>query len=177
MDNMIERIHGNTTWAIVLAILLIIVGILAMSTPVVAGVSVALMVGWLLVFGGVLQIVFALTARAGFLAVIIGILTVAAGGYMVYNPAVAIASLVMFLALYLLISGITEVFVAFAARPARGWGWLLFNAVISIALGGLMFTQFPVTGALAIGILLGFKLLFTGFMTLMIAMTVRKALK
>lgn len=177
MDNLIDRIRKNTTWAIVLGILLIIGGGFAMSTPVLAGASVALMVGWLFVFGGVAQILFAITARAGIMAIIIGVLTLLAGGYMAFNPAVAVASLVLFLALYLLLSGISEVVIALAARPADGWGWLLFNAIVSIVLGGLMFTQFPVTGAMAIGFLLGFKLLFTGLMMLMLAMTVRKALK
>ena len=81
------------------------------------------------------------------------------------------------LALYLLLSGISEAIIAFAARPDAGWGWLLFNAIVSIALGGLMFSEFPVKGVLAIGILLGFKLLFTGFMMITLAFTVRKAIK
>ena len=148
-----------------------------MSTPVLAGASVALLVGWLFVFSGAMQIVFSITAKAGIMALMVGILTLLAGGYMVMNIEVAVASLVIFLALYLLLSGVSEAIIAFAARPQDGWGWLLFNAIASIALGALMFTQFPVAGAMAIGILLGIKLFVTGFMMLMLAMTVRRALK
>ena len=177
MDTLIDRIRKNTTWAIITGILLIIGGVLAMSSPIFAGAAVALMVGWLLLFSGIMQVIFAITAKAGIMAIILGLLTGLAGGYMIANPDVAIASLVLFLALYLLLSGISEAIIAFAARPEPGWGWLLFNALVSIVLGGLMFTQFPVTGALAIGFLLGFKLLFTGFMMVTLAFTVRKALK
>lgn len=177
MDTIIDRIHKNTTWAIVIGVLLMIGGIFAMATPVLAGMSVALMVGWLLAFGGVFQTLFAFRARAGVLAIILGLLTLAAGVYMILNPGVALATLVLFMAIYLLLSGVSEAILAFSARPEPGWGWLLFNAVTSLLLGGLMFTQFPVAGALAIGILLGLKLLFTGLMMIMIAVSVRKATK
>ena len=177
METIIERIRKNTTWAIIVGIVLIIGGIIAMVSPVIAGISVALMVGWLLAIGGVFQVLFAFRARAGFLAIVLGLLTLAAGVYMILNPEVAIATLVMFMAIYLLLSGISEAIIAFAARPEEGWGWLLFSAITSILLGGLMFTQFPVAGAMAIGILLGLKLLFTGLMMLMIGMKVRKVTK
>ncbi|MEE4174116.1 MAG: DUF308 domain-containing protein [Xanthomonadales bacterium] len=177
METIIDRIHRNTSWAIVIGVLLIVGGVIAMASPVIAGMSVALMVGWLLAFGGVFQTLFAFRAKAGVLAIILGLLTLAAGVYMILNPGVAVATLVLFLAIYLLLSGISEVIIALSARPADGWGWLLLNAIASILLGGLMFTQFPVAGAMAIGILLGLKLLFTGLMMVMIATTVRKATK
>lgn len=177
METMIDRVRKNSTIAILFGILLIVAGIAAMATPVVAGLSVALVVGWLLVFGGVVQIAFAFAANAGFWAIVWSLLTLGAGIYMVMNPGVALASLVMLLAIYLLLTGIAEAITAFAARPASGWGWLLFGAITSIALGGLMFTQFPVAGAMALGFLLGFKLLFSGLTLLMLALTVRKATK
>lgn len=177
MDTIIDRIRSNTTWAIVIGVLLIIGGIVAMLSPVVAGMSVALMVGWLVIFGGVLQGIFAFRAKAGIMAIIVGLLTLAAGIYLIMNPGVAIATLVLFMAIYLVVSGIGEAIMAFSARPEDGWGWVLFSAVTSIMLGGLMFTQFPVAGAMAIGILLGLKLLFFGLMLLMIGFKVRKVTK
>ena len=177
MDTIIDRIRKNTTWAIIVGVLLIIGGIVAMLSPVLAGMSVALMVGWLFIFGGILQVIFAFRAKAGILAIIIGLLTLAAGVYMIMNPGVAIATLVLFMAIYLVVSGISEAIMAFSARPEDGWGWVLFSAVTSILLGGLMFTQFPVAGAMAIGILLGLKLLFFGLMLVMISFKVRKVTK
>jgi uncharacterized membrane protein HdeD (DUF308 family) len=177
METIIDRIRKNTTWAIVIGVLLIIGGIIAMLSPVIAGMSVALMVGWLFIFGGILQVIFAFRAKAGFVAIIVGLLTLAAGVYMIMNPGVAIASLVLFMAIYLIVTGIAEAIMAFSARPEDGWGWVLFSAVTSVLLGGLMFTQFPVAGAMAIGILLGLKLLFFGLMLVMIAFKVRKVTK
>lgn len=177
MDTLIDRIRKNATWALVLGVLLIIGGIAAMTSPLLAGSAVALMVGWLLLISGVFQVLFAFWAKAGVMALVLGVLTTLAGGYLVANPGVAIASLVMFLALYLLLSGVSEAVLAFAARPEAGWGWLLFNAVVSILLGAVMFFQFPLTGAIALGLLLGFKLLATGLVTVVLSMTVRKALK
>lgn len=177
METIVERVRKNSGLAILAGILLIMVGILAMGSPLVAGLSVAVMVGWLLLFGGISQTLFAIKAKAGIWAIIMGLLTLLAGLYMVSNPGVALASLVMLLAIYLVLSGIAEMILALAARPAEGWGWALVNAIVSFLLGIMIWSQFPLAGALAIGIVLGLKMLFSGLMLLSIGLTVRKAAK
>ena len=49
-------------------------------------------------------------------------------------------------------------------RPGSGWGWMLTGGVVSIGLGVMIWSQFPLSGAWAIGILVGIKLLFIGLM-------------
>jgi uncharacterized membrane protein HdeD (DUF308 family) len=176
MDTFTDSIKKNSTLAIVVGILLIVVGFMAMGAPLIAGLSVALMVGWLFLLGGIVKTIFAVKSRAGFLAIIWGVLTLLAGLYMIGNPGVTLASLVLLLAIYLILSGVSEAILAFAARPQAGWGWALFSAIVSFALGIMIWAQFPITGALAIGILLGIKLLFSGLTLLMTGVAVRKAI-
>ena len=47
-------------------------------------------------------------------------------------------------------------------EPEAGWGWMTFNGVVTIALGWMILKGWPVSGAWAIGILVGIRLLFSG---------------
>ena len=46
-------------------------------------------------------------------------------------------------------------------------GWFIFAGAVSILLGVLLWAQFPLSGAWALGILLGIKLLFIGLIMIM----------
>lgn len=172
-----EQVKKNTGMTIAMGVLVMVMGVFAMASPFIAGVSIAMVVGVFLILGGIGQTVFAVKAGTGLFTIILGVLTVIAGGYMVSNPAAALASLTIFLAAYLIVSGIFEAIVAFQARPAARWGWALFSGLLSILLGGMIWSQFPLSGAWAIGILLGVRL-FTGGLTLMMFGTAaRSAIK
>ncbi len=66
---------------------------------------------------------------------------------------------------------------SFQIRPADGWGWALFSGILSIVLGAMFWAQAPLSGALAIGILIGIRLLFSGLTLLMFGLAVRGAAK
>ncbi|GMR06789.1 MAG: HdeD family acid-resistance protein [Gammaproteobacteria bacterium] len=172
-----EGIKKNAGTAITMGIILLIMGIFSMGSPLIAGISIAMMVGGLLVVGGIGQLVFAFKTGLGFFAIIMGVLTVFMGGYMLSNPGVALASLTIFLAAYLIVSGISESIASFKARPANGWAWALFSGILSVILGVMIWGQFPLSGAWAIGILIGVRLLFSGMSLLMLGLAARSATK
>jgi len=177
MQNMnspfLEEIKKNSGLTIAIGIIVLLMGFLAMGSPLIAGLSVALMVGVMLIIGGIGQLVFAVKAGKGIFAIIIAILMIIVGGYMILNPASSLASLTIFLAAYLIVSGIFEALLAFQVKPAKGWGWELFNGIISILLGAMIWNQFPISGAWAIGILFGVKLLFSGWTLIMFGLAAR----
>lgn len=177
METMLDGIKRNTGFTIFAGILTLVAGFLAMGAPFIAGLSVAVMVGVMLVFGGLTQIVFAFRTKAGFLAIVVGILAVLAGGYMVMNPGIALASLTMVLAMFLIFSGIMEIILAFQAKPAEGWGWALFSAIMTLILGIMIWRQFPLSGTFAIGILVGLKLVFSGMTLMTLGFAARSAAK
>jgi len=168
-----EGIKKNSGTAITMGIILLIMGALAMGTPIVAGASVVLAIGILLVIGGIGQLIFTFKAGMGLLAIILAVLTVIMGGYMVANPAIALASLTLFLAAYLIVSGISEAMAAFKARPAKAWAWALFSGILSVILGVMIWGQFPLSGAWAIGILIGVRLFFSGMSLLTLGLAAR----
>ena len=173
----LDDIRKNSGLTIAMGVIVLLMGLLAIGSPFMAGLSIAMVVGILFIIGGIGQTIFAFKAGTGLFTIIIGVLTVVAGGYMVSNPAAALATLTIFLAAYLIVSGIFEVLMAFQAKPAAGWGWALFSGLLSILLGVMIWSQFPLSGAWAIGILLGIRLFTGGLSLMMFGMAARSAVK
>ena len=169
----LDAIKKNTGLTIAAGVVMLLMGIFAMASPLVAGKSLVVMIGILLVIGGVSHLLFGFMLRGGLFSIILGILTVIAGGYMVSNPGSGLGTLTIFLAAYLIVSGIFEVILAFQIKPAQGWGWELFSGVLSVILGLMIWNQYPLSGEWAIGILLGIKLFFSGLTLLMFGMAAR----
>ena len=172
-----ERVRENAGLAIGLGIFILLMGLIALASPVIAGLSVALVVGFLLIVSGIAQLVFAFKAGEGLWPWILGILTLLSGLYMSANVGVAAATLTIFLMAYLLASGISEVILALQVRPMSGWGWTLVSGALSIILGFMIWGQFPVSGVMAIGVFLGVKMLFTGLTLIMLGSSARKAVQ
>jgi len=172
-----QEIKKNSGLTIAMGAILVLMGFLAMGAPLVAGLSVTMMVGITLIIGGIGQLVFAIKTGKGFLTMVIGVLTVILGGYMLSNLGVALASLTIFLSIYLIVSGILEAMMAFQIRPAKGWGWALFSGFTSVLLGAMIWSQYPLSGAWAIGILLGVRLIFSGWTLIMFGASVRSTAK
>lgn len=165
---------GSPGAAIFTGILLILLGCMALGTPILMGMSVAIMVGVSLIIGGISLLVFGFRAGLGIWPYVFGLLAVVTGIYLTMNPAVAAATLTMFVCGYLLFAGFSEVALAFQIKPREGWGWMLFNGVLSIILSAMLWSQFPLSGPMAIGILIGIKLLFSGVAVMMLGFAAKK---
>ena len=161
--NMVKK---DSTMVIVLGVVTVILGVLAMMAPMLAGAMVTLMVGILLIAAGIARTIFAFKCKSwgkGILVFLLGLLTLLVGFFIVARPGVGLLSLTLFLVAYLIVDGIFEIVEAFDLKPIRGWGWMLFGGIVSILLGIMIWRQWPVSGAWAIGILFGIKLVFAGF--------------
>lgn len=160
-----NAVKKDSTALLILGIVTIVLGVLAMMAPMMAGAAVALLVGFLLIAGGIMRTIFAFKCKSwgkGIIVFLLGLLTLLVGLYMVARPGLALASLTLFLAAYFMVDGIFEVIQAFDLKPLQGWGWMLFGGSVSILLGFMIWRQWPLSGAWAIGILVGIKLIFAG---------------
>jgi uncharacterized membrane protein HdeD (DUF308 family) len=81
---------------------------------------------------------------------------------MIAHPVLQLSFLTLAMALYFIVAGIFEAISALGVRPLRGWGWILVGGLLSVLLGGLIWTQWPLSGAWAIGVLVGIKVMFLG---------------
>jgi uncharacterized membrane protein HdeD (DUF308 family) len=174
---LLGTIKGNAGVAVGVGIALIVAGALAIFAPFIAGLSVMLVIGMLMLIGGIALCLLAFRVGAfgqGLPLLLMGALMVFAGLYVFSHPVAALASMTLVLAAYLVVTGVVELFAGFNARPERGWGWMVFTAVITLVLGIMLWRQFPVSGVWAIGTLFGIKLILNGLSMTSIGMAVRR---
>jgi uncharacterized membrane protein HdeD (DUF308 family) len=134
--------------------------------PMMAGMAVSVTVGILILVAGIARTMYAFKADSfgqGILKFLFGGLMILVGLTMLTRPLTGLASLTLVLIVFFLMDGIFEIVAAFKVKPEKGWGWLLFGGIVSAALAIMIWRQWPVSGAWAIGILLGIRMMFAGF--------------
>ena len=148
-----------------LGILVAVLGILSIAAPQFSGKTLSVVIGVLLIFGGIGRTLFSWIAPSwgsAILRAFVGILTVIAGFYMLTQPDVGSQALAMVLIVYLIVDGVTSLIMALRMPPVVSGGWMVLGSLASILLGVLMWMQWPVSGELAVGVLVGIKLLMDG---------------
>jgi len=170
-------VKKSVGWSIGLSILMILAGCLAIAVPQAAGIAVNLLVAWLLVFSGAAHLVFAWHTRtAGGVVweLLLGILYIYVGAYLLFRPVAGLASLTLALAIYLFAKGVLELILSFRLRPMPGSGWLLFDGIITLILGGMIWRTWPSSTEWVVGTLVGISMLFSGISRLMISLAARR---
>ena len=176
-DTALETVKRASGWSIALGILMIVAGVLAIISPAVAGVFAVYIIAWSAIFNGIVQVVYGFRAHSGgriFLEVILGLLYIVAGGFILWHPLGGLLALTLVIACFLLIYGVFAAVLAFQLRPHKGWGWVLFDAIITILLGFLNWRHWPMNTEWVVGTLLGVSFIASGVSRLMLSMAVRK---
>ncbi|MGB9339904.1 MAG: DUF308 domain-containing protein [Polyangiales bacterium] len=177
-QEMLGTIKRHAGVGMAVGVLVVVAGILALLSPLVAGISVAIAVGVLIVASGLSRMFLAFKMGSfghGLLVFLLGLLSIVIGGYMLSRPGMALATLTLVLAVYFVVDGIFQSIWAFRLRPIKGWGWSLFSGVVSLALGIMIWRQFPVSGIWAVGTLAGIHMVFGGSSVASVCATARKA--
>ena len=159
-------------WQIAWGVLLVIAGFLAVLMPGIAALATALVFAWLLIFSGGFEIGYAFHTRAlhGFgWRLASGILTLLLGIAILVVPLAGVASLALLVGAFLLLGGISRVALSMRLRPQRGWGWVLFDGILSIVLAILIAIGWPQSSLAIIGLLTGFTLISTGVWRIVLA--------
>lgn len=89
-------------------------------------------------------------------------------------PVPGIASLALFLSAYLLMDAYGSFSLAHTLYPAKGWGWVLFNSLTSLALALLFIIGWPANSIMLLGIFIGVSLLFDGWALIAVALAMKK---
>lgn len=179
-QEMLGTIRRHAGIGTAVGILIVVAGILALLSPLVAGLAIAMTVGVLLVASGISRLVLAFRMGSfghGLLVFLLGVLAIFIGGYMVSRPGMALGTLTLVLAVYFAVDGVFQIVWAFRLRPIKGWGWSLFSGIVSLALGVMIWRQFPVSGVWAVGTLAGIQMVFGGSSVASICAAARGAAK
>jgi uncharacterized membrane protein HdeD (DUF308 family) len=164
----------NKRWFIVLGILLIILGVAAISFPLFTTITAKIALGWLFLIGGVVQIAHAFSTRkwSEFLFdLLIGLLYLLVGGWLAVFPLAGVLTLTVLVAALFIAQGVIEAVMAFRMRPHAGWVWLLIGSIAAFAVGVLILVHLPSSAVWAIGLLVGIRLIMSGWAYLLLPMS------
>lgn len=169
-------VKKSVAWSIGLSVVMIAAGILAIASPMAAGIAVSIFVAWLLIVSGCVHLVFAWHTRStrGFVwELLLGFLYIFIGSYLFTRPSVSLASLTIALAIYLFVEAILEFVMGFTLRPLPGSGWLLLDGIITLILAVMIWSTWPSSSTWVIGTLVGISMLFSGLSRLMLSLAAR----
>lgn len=166
--------------SIALAILLIFFGFLALAAPFAASTGVALAIAWLIVFSGIVQFAHAFQTQGvgrTIWKLMVATLYVAVGIYFLVHPFRGVAALTLALGIFFVFEGVFDLVEYFRSRHLSGSGWVLFDGVITLFLGLLIWKHWLRSSFWVAGTLVGISMMMTGITRLMTGLAVRRAVK
>ena len=168
-------LRKSSFWLLVLGALLIVVGLVAIGASFIATLATVVVLGFLLMIGGAVEIVDSFLGRGwrGFwLHLLTGILYLVLGFLMVQRPLATAAIFTLMLAAALFVGGLFRIIVALSER-FYGWGWVLLNGIITLVLGILIWQEWPQAAYWVIGLFVGIDMLLDGWSLVITVLTVR----
>jgi uncharacterized membrane protein HdeD (DUF308 family) len=155
-------------WLMVAGWLALLVGVVSIAVPVIASVTMAIFVGWVLLGSGIAAAIYAISHRAP-LRGLEALVALAAGFYLLVFPLHGTVTLTFVLAVWFFASGVFSLAYALQWRGVPGWWLSALGGVSSVILGFLIAASLPSSAAWAIGLLVGINLVFWGVRALLAA--------
>lgn len=164
----------SSTWWIIGGALSVLASFFAFAKPFGATLTAELLAGWGFLFVGILQLISIFTVEGAgnkILALLWGALSTWLGISLLQNPLAGILSLTLAVGIMFLAMGIARLFFAFSVRGSGAFAALIFSAMISMLLGGMVLYYYPGGTPWFLGTLLAVELLFNGIGMIMLGAT------
>src|SRR5271169_956179 len=169
-------VKKRSTWSIFMGAITAVLGLFLILYPLATATITTVLLGWVLIFVGIAQFVFALhsqTVGNFFLKVLLGALYGITGVALAFFPFEGVEALTGLLGTLLLVQAGLLTATAFQVKPLDGWGWLLADAIASLCMGILILARWPSSSVWAIGTLVGVAVLMGGISRIVIASKIR----
>lgn len=156
------------------SIILLLLGVVGIVLPQFMSMAIAWFIGWLLLAAGIILLFITwygfrerwIVWLKPFVLIVIGLL-------ILFNPIAGAAALGLMLGIYFLLDGFAGVAFAWELRPSPGWGWLMLNGLMSLALAAIFILGWPFTTAWLVGLLVGISLFIDGLTLLMLGLAAK----
>ena len=160
-------------WWLIAGALSIAGGVLALANPLAATLTATLLAGWTFILVGVLTLVSAVSDQgwgARILAIILGVLVVLLGINLIGQPLSGTIALTIGVACMLLAVGVFRIILGFRTNFSRlRWSMILSGAV-SIILSVMIFSDFPQSALVVLGVFLAVELISNGVSLIVLAL-------
>ena len=177
---LLERLSQRWRSTLALGIVSAIAGVVAIVVPATASVAVALFIGWVLVFGAIVQLFDAFSAGETsrmVLRLVLALLMAVAGIYLLVAPLHGTITLTVVLAAWFIATGLMRLLAAYRDRGTPAAGTMGVSGGLSLILGVLVALELPSSSGWAIGLLVGVDFLCFGWVLIVLALGARKARK
>jgi uncharacterized membrane protein HdeD (DUF308 family) len=166
------------TFLTVEAIVLLLLGAVAIFMPLVAGIATTIFLGWLLLLGGVVGLISTFGSRGmpGFVwSLLSALLALFAGILLISSPVRGLFSVTLVLIAFFLADGLVTVLFAISHRAQLigRWTWILTSGVVTIVLAIIILAGLPTSAAWALGIIIGVDMVMAGASLLAMGSTLR----
>ena len=171
----LRQLHRCWCWFLTLGSLLIIVGMFAIAYPVAATLTTLEIFGYLLLFGGVLEIIngiYAIRRGGFFIHLMCGLLYMLLGGIIVEHPGMSAEIYTLIMAIFFVALGAGRIGFALS-NQFPGKGWTLLNGVITLILGIMIWRRLPASALWVIGTFVGIELIFNGWSWVMLGLAAK----
>ncbi len=162
----LEETRAKWGWFVALGVLLLIFGGIAFGNLLIATVASVYLVGWLMLFSGVIEIIHAFGVKSWgrfFYWLLSGLLYAVAGFFAFYNPLLASAVLTFLLAVALVAAGLLRLWVGWEHRAEKGSGWIIAAGIVTLLVGILIALRWPANSLWVLGLFLAIDLIFQGW--------------
>jgi uncharacterized membrane protein HdeD (DUF308 family) len=148
-------------------LVLVVLGLLAIAVPPLAGLAVTILFGWLFLISGVVGLVtsFAMRQAPGFwwslLSAALGILV---GLLLLAQPLSGLVSLTFVLIAFFIVEGVATIMFALEHRRelTGRWEWMLASGIVDLFLALVILTGLPGSVGWALGLIVGINMVFGG---------------
>lgn len=163
--NGLEPLRSKSGWIVTLGIIYVVAGLIALGSVLMATVVTVFVVGVMMLIAGVAEVIsaFQIKTWGKFLFwLLLGVLYIVAGFVTFENPLLAAALLTLLLAFSLIASGIMRIVLAFGMKDGAPWIWVALSGAITLLLGLVILSHWPVSGLYILGLFLGIDLVIAG---------------
>ncbi|PWU05634.1 MAG: hypothetical protein C5B47_08770 [Verrucomicrobia bacterium] len=157
--------HMRSMWLTISGLLYFLSGLAALIFPEFASVAIVQIISFLLIITGVASLVAAISGNYDNHRLMHGLLAflrIAVGILILKKIIVGLELFTIILAAFFLIEGIFEIVTSVKLKNHKYWSWLLFNGIMALALGVIIFVQYPIAASWVIGLLYGVNAIFGG---------------
>jgi uncharacterized membrane protein HdeD (DUF308 family) len=178
-EAMRDTIRRRSRWYLVQGAILVVAGVVALVSPLLAALGAVFFLGWLLIFAGLGQgigLIGATQVPYFWLQAVSAVLAVVVGWLLITRPEAGLAAGALLMVVFFMVEGVSRVVFALMIRPMQDWAWVLASGVLGILAGIVLASNLPAAGSWLIGFLLGLHLIAVGAAQAWMAWKLRQAL-
>jgi uncharacterized membrane protein HdeD (DUF308 family) len=171
-----ENVGLRWKWFLILGLLLVVFGIYALIVTPAATLGTVIVLGLIVAMGGLFEIIHTFQVRqvtVFFLHLLAGSFAMVVGLLMLTHPQRGAAAWTLVFACYFLVFGIFRAAMSLTLR-FDGWGWALFDSIVTLILGVLLWVEWPSSSIWFIGLAIGISMVLRGWSLIVLAVAIRR---